>query len=785
MRARRQALIDRTDLHGDDFCHAYADTADEWLTELFDAATGGDHRGMALVAVGGYGRRELCPYSDLDVVLLHRGLRDISMTADRIWYPVWDEGIALDHSVRRPSEALNVAGEDLRAALGLLDARLVCGDAKLAEHLETRARERWAKQKPPWLGELAERVAERHASYGDVAFLLEPDLKESHGGLRDVSALAALMRAVPVLADYVDTAAISHAHSVLIQVRVELHRQSGRELNKLLLQEQDQVARSLGGPDTDTLVRAVATAGRTVAWEADDAWRRRNAWSRSLDGGTKRPRRQGPTVEDAPPDQPVVASDPDLGIADGEVVLNDSADVVRDPSVALRLAAVAAERNLPISRNALNLLGRKAPASPTPWPDSLRADLVRALVAGRPAIAALEALDQRDLLARYIPEWRAVRNKPQRNPYHRFTVDRHLLEATANAAALADRVKRVDLLLVGTLLHDLGKGFPGDHTEVGVKLAAEVGARMGFPPDDVDVLVNLVRLHLLLPDMATRRDLDDPATAQRVADEVGDSITLDLLAAMVEADSLATGPSAWGSWKAGLLAELVERTRKLLAGEGVTPPTTWVTDDLRTVMDSVRTHQAPALTIDAPTITVIAPDRPRLLAEVTGVLALHGLNVRSANVSGEDGIALELFTVEPSRGRWPSATRLSEDIASVVAGTLSLDERLAERAHTYRNGIGATAPQLVETVVDVDNDASDAATVVEVRAEDVEGQLHRITQALGDCQLDVISAKVSTFGPAVVDAFYVRGPDGGKLTDPATIASVEQLVRERIAQAPS
>jgi [protein-PII] uridylyltransferase len=785
LRARRQALIDRADLHGDDFCHAYADAADEWMTELFAAATDGDQRGIALVAVGGYGRRELCPSSDLDVVLLHRGHREISKTADRIWYPVWDEGISLDHSVRQPNEALDVAAEDLRAALGLLDARLVCGDAKLAEHLVSKAQERWAKQKPAWLGDLADRVAERHESYGDVAFLLEPDLKEAHGGLRDISALDAVMRAVPVLADYVDTAAISHAHSVLIRVRVELHRQSGRELNKLLLQEQDQVARSLGESDTDALVLAVATAGRTVAWEADDAWRRRSAWTRSLNGGKKRSRRHGVTTEDAPPDEPAVASDPDIGIVDGEVVLNDSADVVHDPSVALRLAAVAAERNLPISRNALNLLGRKAPPPPTPWPDSLRADLVRVLAAGRPAIAALEALDQRDLLARYLPEWRAVRNKPQRNPYHRFTVDRHLLEATANAAALADRVKRVDLLLVGTLLHDIGKGFPGDHTEVGVKLAAEIGARLGFPPEDVHVLVALVRLHLLLPDMATRRDLDDPATAQRVAEEVGDRATLDLLAAMVEADSLATGPSAWGSWKAGLLAELVERTGKLLAGEGITPPTTWVTDDLRTVMDSVRIHHAPALSIDAPNITVIAPDRPRLLAEVTGVLALHGLNVRAANVSGEDGIAVELFTVEPSRGRWPSAARLSEDIASVMAGTLSLDDRLAERSRTYRNGLGATPPQLVETVIDVDNDASDGATVVEVRAEDVEGQLHRITQALGDCQLDVISAKVSTFGPAVVDAFYVRGPDGGKLTDPDTIASVERLVRERIAQSPS
>ena len=203
------------------------------------------------------------------------------------------------------------------------------------------------------------------------------------------------------------------------------------------------------------------------------------------------------------------------------MVLTDDADVSGDPSLSLRLAAVAAERNLPIARDALNLLGRKAPPPPVPWPDDLRATLVRVLATGPPAIAALEALDQRQLLERYLPEWAAVRNKPQRNPYHRFTVDRHLLEATANAATLAHRVGRVDLLLIGTLLHDIGKGFPGDHTDVGMTVAADIATRMGFPPEDVDTLVTMVRLHLLLPDSATRRDLDDPATAQRVADEVG------------------------------------------------------------------------------------------------------------------------------------------------------------------------------------------------------------------------------------------------------------------------
>jgi [protein-PII] uridylyltransferase len=774
--------MERGDLRGDAFCRAYAEAADEWLTGLFDQAVGGDSRGMALLAVGGYGRSELCPFSDLDVVLIHRGWKNISATADRIWYPVWDEGISLDHSVRRPGEVLDMAGRDLRVALGLLDGRVICGDGRVAEPVLGGARDRWAKQKPPWLGVLVDLVAERHRSFGDVGFLLEPDLKESHGGLRDVAALTAMMLAVPALADYVDTVAIDGARSVLTAIRVELHRRAGREQNKLLLQEQDQVAESLGEPDSDSLMLSVATAGRIIAWEGDDAWRRRGAWSRAQ--GSARRRRaasgRGRGPERARGVVTLAHGDTDIGITEDEVVLTEAADVSGDASLSLRLAAVAAESNLPIAREALNLLGRKAPSASTPWPDALRTALLRVLATGPPAIAALEALDQRRLIERYLPEWAAVRNKPQRNPYHRFTVDRHLLEATANAATLAHRVNRADLLLIGTLLHDIGKGFPGDHTEVGMTVAAEIGRRMGLPEADVDTLVVMVRLHLLLPDTATRRDLDDPATAERVAKEVGNRSTLELLAALVEADSLATGPSAWGPWKAGLIAELVERTGRLLAGEPAAVPTPWITDEVRVIMDTVRTHGVPALSIDDPTVMVVAADRSGLLAEVTGVLALHGLNVRSAVVAGESGVAVEIFTVEPSRGRWPSAARLSDDLAAVMAGRLSIEAQLAERARTYRSDRRPITPRLVSTQVTVDNTASATATVVEVRAEDVVGQLHRITQALVDFRLDVISARVSTFGSAVVDAFYVRGPDGGKITDARLIGQLELAIEQRV-----
>ena len=779
LRVARQALIDDVTLQGDEFCQAYTHLADEWLTQLVQIASGGDLRGLALLAVGGYGRGELCPYSDLDVLLVHKGHGDVAGLAERIWYPIWDEGVALDHSVRRPAEVVKAAGEDLRVSLGLLDARLVVGDSRLADSVISGARERWQRQKPKWLVDLARSVEERHYSHGDLGFLLEPDLKESHGGLRDVTALRALLLAEERLYEYVDVVAMETAAATLRRVRVELHRRSGRESNQLLLQEQPQVAVSLGVDDAADLMRSVATAGRTIAWEEDDAWRRWAVWAENLRRGRRQRRKSDGVEHEVEP-----TGEPDIGldVVEHEVVLLGKADVAGDPSLPLRLAAVAAERDHPIGREALNLLGRKSPAPPLPWSGDVRASFIRLLSTGPPAIGAIEALDRRHIWERYVPEWPSVRNRPQRNPYHRFTVDRHLLEATANAATLAHRTSRPDLLVLGSLFHDIGKGFPGDHTEVGVELVEEIGPRMGLEADDVDVLAAMVRYHLLLPETATRRDLDDPATAERVAAEVESRTVLELLHLLCEADSLATGPSAWGTWKAGLVAELVERTTRRLSGEEPAPPTPWVTGELLAAVARVRASGVAMIDVLPPQVTVVAPDRPGLLAEVTGVLALHGLNVRSAVVAGEDGVAIELFVTEPARGQWPPADRLDRDLSRVQHGDLDLEAELAERAHTYRRDHRLMGPLPVTPTVMFDNHASHTATVVEVRAEDSIGQLHRITQALADCQLDVSSAKVSTFANAVVDAFYVRTTTGGKLTDADGIETVTAAILQRIDQ---
>jgi len=691
----------------------------------------------------------MCPYSDLDVVLVHRGRRDVRKVAERIWYPIWDAGVGLDHSVRTVKEALSVAADDLKAALGLLDARYVAGDETLAHELALRAREQWRSRPQKSLAALRDAVAERHKNAVEIAFVLEPDLKEGRGGLRDVGALRAAALASRVLDE--PNGVLAEAEQVLVHVRIELHRRTGRAQDRLALQEQDGVAAACGYADADALMAAVAAAGRAIAWESDDAWRRIGA---ELAGGRAVP----------------------------EITLPDGADVDHDPVLPWRLAVASVEEDRPIARAALDRIGAAAPAAPDPWPAELRDLFVRLLASGTPAISAFEALDHYGLVARSLPEWDAVRSRPQRNAYHRFTVDRHLVETAANAAALVRDVSRPDLLLVGALLHDIGKGWPErDHTEIGIELVGRIGARMGFAAEDVAVLQGMVRHHLLLPDVATRRDLDDPATIDFVARAVdGNAELLDLLAALTIADSEATGPAAWGGWKANLVAELVARVRRRLAGHHHAEPTTTLLDRFGSLLGQRDLH----VLVDGPELVVVAPDRPGLFSRVAGTLALHGLDVRQAQAaSTEDDMAVECFTVEPASGREPDWDRVRRDIGLALTGRLSVEARLAARIRDYAGlGRGPSAAAPPQARVLFDNDASDTSTVVEVRAPDAIGVLYRITRALADCDLDVRTAKVSTLGHEVVDAFYVRDALGQKIVDRDYLSEIERAVLAELAR---
>ncbi|MFF5209835.1 [protein-PII] uridylyltransferase [Streptosporangium sp. NPDC000396] len=737
---------------------------DRWLTDLVRTACGtpygrigknGDSRsadergalsGVALVAVGSLGRSELAPGSDLDLVLLHDGRDDVARIADRIWYPIWDSGVGLDHSVRTVEEAATVAREDLKAVLGLIQARHVAGDPELTRAAREVVLAEWRADSRRRLGELREATDKRAEASGELAFLLEPDIKDARGGIRDVQAMQA------VAAAWVASAPgprVREAHELLLDVRHGLHLVTARGADRLVLQEQDAVAGALGLLDAEALMRRLAEAGRTIAHAFDATWR---TVDRLLSGPTPRGRRPiaDGVVEHA-----------------GEVVLARGANPRRDPVLVLRAAAAAAEAGLPLAPATVNTLATQSAPLPVPWPDEARDALVALLGAGRAAVPVWEELDQAGVLVQLLPDWERVRHRPQRNPVHRYTVDRHLIEAAAGAASFTREVSRPDLLLISALLHDIGKGYPGDHSATGAVVARDIGTRIGLPPADVDVLETVVRHHLLLPETATRRDLDDPVTISRVAEAVGSREVLELLAALAVADGHATGPAAWNSWKASLVADLVRRVRSVLSG---TPPPP--APSLSVEQASLARHGGGAVRVNGGAVTVVAPDRMGLLWRAAGVLAAHRMVVRAASAASAGSTAVIEFSVVPEYGSPPDPATLEADLRLVLAGRLDIEQRLARRAQSMRPARVPVAPPRV-TLVD---DASNTATVVEVRAHDRPGLLWRIGRAFGDCGLDVRAARVETLGAEAVDVFYVVDRAGRPLTDEAQQAQVRDQV---------
>ncbi|MEU4561372.1 [protein-PII] uridylyltransferase [Actinoplanes sp. NPDC023936] len=697
---------------------------DVWLTELFPSHV----PGVSLVAVGGLGRRDCAPYSDLDLVLVHNGTAGIDRIASGLWYPIWDARLGLDHSVRTLPEALSVAHDDVKVALGLLDARHVAGDAALSAELITATGDQWRRTAVRLLPQLRELTTARWAQHGELAFLLEGDLKEAAGGLRDLTLLRGIGRAG--IADTMRPA-VRAAGLRLLDTRDALHLAVGRRVDRLVAQERAAVADLLEVEDSDALLRRVSGDARTIAHAVDDAWR---AVDRLRSG-----RRRGGSPA-APTRRPVAR---DVVEQDGELVLARTAiGPVPDPGLSLRVVAAAATVGLPIARATSEWLAAFCPPLPTPWPPAARAALVSLLGAGPGLLPAWETADRYGLIDAWLPEWARMRSLPQHHPIHRYTLDRHLVQAAYEATRFTREVDRPDLLLLGAFLHDVGKGLPGDHSVVGAPIAAGIAARIGLPPADVATIEKMVRLHLLLPDVATRRDLSDPKTISTVAEAVGDPATLDLLHALARADSQATGPAAWSDWKGRLMAELVRRVHTALdTGELPEPPR----PDPELLEGGL-----PVVHLDGDRVAVAAADRRGLLAGVAACLAMHRLDVVAANTATVDGRAIVEFYTSPRYGSPYDPVALAADLRRVAAGDVSVIQRVRARAMSARGG--TASPRVVWQRA-----AATDAVVLELRAADSPGLLYRVTTALDEAGAEIRAARISTLGGDVVDAFYLVG----------------------------
>jgi len=730
--------------------------SDRFLSQLFLAATQAEGRNIsgkeiALAAVGGYGRGELSPGSDLDILFLHSGkfsAEDLKAFVNDVLYPLWDKK-SVDHAVRTRSETREAAASDLRVATGLLDIRLIAGSADLVASVKLDALEFWRKNAKENLADLQKSLQERHARGGELAYLLEPDLKEARGGLRDIQALRAISLSAAIA---VPLEKISWAEGTLNNVRESLHIASGRGKDRLLFQEQDKVAKLLDYPDADAMMSDVARAARSVDYLLNYTWHALE--HKGKDGLGRILKRSRITT---------VAKN--VSASNREIVIDPFTSLDDDPVVGLRAAATAAQLGLPLSLDACTELSENLKSGqgklPTPWPREARELLISLIGAGEAMVGIFESLDQEEIIFEWIPEWMSVRSLPQRNALHRHTVDRHMVETAVHAAKLTRKVQRPDLLLFAALFHDIGKGAQEDHSVRGVRLIEPIAQRIGFDAKEIEILKNLVLHHLLLSSTATRRDLDDPATIQSIVSLIPDVNTLELLHALSIADGEATGSAGWSDWKATLVNDLVQRVKRAMAGAQVAQQPEVSAEqmaqaekgELRVTLEEHSSGYA---------VEVISPDKPGLLSIVAGVFNISRLNVKSARTKtlGNSAVMYWIVTPEPHAPEI-SATKLHDLIAAALLDSKDVEEKLFARAAAYASIPSIPVP---DPEVEIFTDAATDATVIEVRSHDRPGLLFRIGAAITQSKIDIRSAIVTTLGAEAIDTLYVTELTGGPLS---------------------
>lgn len=770
--------------------------------------------GVAIIALGGYARRELCPASDVDLLILHDGRADLEAVVRDVCYPLWDAGLSVGHSVHTAKSAVAAARDGADTTTALLERRLVSGARGRLDELGARVRSDHRRRATGALRDLAAADRTRRAGAGERPGMLEPDLKSGAGGLRDLHSMrwaaALLLGEIGldplVTAGYLSTAeraALGTASRDLLAARCALHQvlgpRPGGHPDTLRLDLHDEVAGRLGDADGDGLLRRIGLAGRTIARLHG------RVWPQVLgDARAGRRRRRGTTQ--------VLGGG--ILVADGAIELADDARIATDHTLGLRAIAGAARAQTRLSRSAAErLTAGIAQVGPLRWDAESRAHLDEVLRAGEAGLDALDEAEGIGLLEALLPEWRRVRGRPQRNPFHMYDLDTHLARTVLWLGRIADgalddwhtevarRLPRPDVVRLGAWLHDVGKALPGDHSIVGAAVVTDWMSLMGFDEAAARLVALMVRHHLLLPDAATRRDIDDPATLHDIAETIGSPELLDALLLLSLADGRATGPSAWSPWKEGLMARLHARVHRLLTDESAeaeamfgpgavrseaqrqigdhpevlaaldTLPDEhlWAADVAQAVthahllaerrdVGDVAIGWRPGPADQTSVLSLVAPDRRGLIADIAGVLAAAGVVVLDARAATAAGTAIDWFTVA---GDVPAGF-LTDELRAAATGAADVAAGLARRERRRdARPIRLPGAPAVEVLVEVDDDG---AGRIEVHAPDWPGVLHRLAAALADAGCDLAGARVTTLGPEVRDTFFLNaGPHDADL----------------------
>ncbi len=842
---------------------ANADAFDRLIRRLYEVAesrhyAGGGDLGarVGITAVGGYARREMSIASDVDLLFLYAGDMNplAAFVAERIQYVLWDAGVEVGSAVRTIDETLEAARNDVSISTTILGARFLGGDARLFHEFTTAVRDRLFPDLETFVRGQVEAMQQRHAKFGDSLYLLQPNLKEGAGGLRDYHTAYWVARASEPLvrgaADFLHAGLLTESEmeeywaalQFFWRVRNQLHLSTGRKTDQMSFELQEDVASELGygggdpeGGDgelpVERFMRHYYRHARAIQTFSEIVIEQCYARSRPA----------------APRPEPAVVED-GFRLAGDHLEIPHAAHLRERPVRILTAFAVAQDHDVPLSRTARRIVRENLFLVD----DALRGDPVaaatfmRILASRYRVMRTLMAMNEVGLLGRFLPEWEHIVCRWQHVMYHTYTVDVHSIflveelrrlwrgkyqRALPELTRLVREAPDLPALFLGCLLHDIGKGLGGDHSNKGARLARQCLERLQLPPERVERVVFIVRHHLLMSHVAQRRDLGDPKVIVDFARTLGDRVNLHNLYLATFADMRASSSSGWTEWRGELLAELFERAseflesgrddprraleqvearvearraqaRRELRGLGVAdaridayfemmPRRYFVNHTPRQIArharvvfsfgeDGVAATAVREMRGGFSEFIVCARDVHGLYAAVAGSLTAAGINILGSHVyTTRTGLALEVYRVTTPDGGSAEKREAWEQVEQILERVLTGQEDLERRLANRGRRVGVTrTPSRTPPVVSIRNDVSDFYTVVDLTANDRLGLLYDLTRTLTAEGLEIFVSKAATVLDQVADTFYVKAPEGGKLQDPEAVERLRRALTE-------
>lgn len=815
-----------------EFLRQHSDMVDGLVRKAFQKAQSQvSAPSVCLIAVGGYGRAELAPYSDVDLLLLYSSSKkeELPPLIEKMLYPLWDLGLEVSCSSRSINECLKMAQSDLQIKTGLIDGRYLDGEYEFFRKLYGLFTKKVLHRTVQKFAEgLAKDLYLRNQKYEDPAYALEPNIKEGEGGLRNFQIGRWIIRAKYKTDRWDSILFPDHSRMLdkslqfLWAVRNQLHLLSGRRQDNLTFEFQEKIAPILGFPPgtkgIEEMMRQYHLSTQRISnfvYDILDRALHEPSWVKKFFFFFQRKK-----------------IDENFGTAYGELHLFDPVTFKRNPSQLMTLF-----RHCQTYRTNMDFRMEEAVVEALPFIDDrfrhseeVNQTFLSILRKGERVETLLKKMHELGFLSRYIPEFSEIAGKIHYDLYHVHPVDVHSILAVEELRKLRDglyqkdyplltslsrEIEKTEILFLTTLLHDIGKGMDGDHSSIGEKMVKHIGERMGLSMEDRGLIGFLVSHHLFMIQTAFRRDLHDEQVILRFANEVKNLNQLKMLYLLTFADIKAVGPEAWTSWKNTLLMELFLKTSHFFEKGAVAGPFLKGDEMIQKLQESlsqeiiseyaehlpdrylscyssaeITHHIEMARSIEKELllveweieketqakVTVCTKDRYGLFSKIAGSMFLNRLNILEAQIhTWGNGVALDTFWVEDATKDIKSRLQqFKKDLMEMLSGKIFLKDLLSKRK--VSNGIKQKVIPRVPEEVKINNQDSDFYTIVEVIGEDRVGILYDITQALTDHGCDIHFARVSTLGNRIVDVFYVQDAWGEKIEEKNRIDQLKRTL---------